>query len=140
MTGNDHINITLPVESWRSVYLDLNRDRLNPDESKPKVNPTWMSHLQEIEKRCRNNETTIQFTVAQTWPMSATVRLTAPELAEEISRQMVAQTAWWDCAEITEESFPMDIVPIESVLVKLPDSPLQSLLDKRRWPSVPSSG
>lgn len=66
--------------------------------------------------------------------MCATVRESNPELADEISRQMAAQvqTAWWDSADDTEESFPMDIVLIESVLVKSSDSPSQSLPDKQR--------
>lgn len=130
MTGNDAINVTLSIEQWREVYRILNNDG------------PWKSHLRKIEERCRNNETTIPFPLAMTWPMSATLRLTAPDLAEEISRQMNAQvqTVWWDSAEDTAERFPMDIVPIESVLVALSDSPSPIRLDKRHSRSAKSSG
>ena len=85
MNGGDQINISLSIEQWREVYRLLQNDH------------GWHSHLQEIERRCRDRETTIQFAVWQTWPMSATVRVSNPELADEISRQMNAQcttTTW----------------------------------------------
>lgn len=79
MNGTDPINVTLSLPTWREVYRILQNDH------------GWKSHLSEIEKRCQRNQTTIQFQLAMTWPMSATVRLSSPELADEISRQMSAQ-------------------------------------------------
>ena len=91
-SGRTVLNLTLSLDQWREVWRILNNDG------------PWHSHLQQIEESCRSNQLTMQFTVAQTWPMSATVRQFNPELAEEISRQMVAQTHWWDSAESTPES------------------------------------
>ena len=79
MTGNDTINLTLDISDWREVWRILNNDS------------GWHTHLREIEESCRNERLTMQFTVARTWPMSATVRETNPELADRISVQMNAQ-------------------------------------------------
>lgn len=84
LNGNDPINLTLTLELWREVYRILSNDH------------GWKTHLREIEKRCRKNETTLRFTVAQTWTMSSTIRTVNPELADEIRRQLNVQcSAIW---------------------------------------------
>lgn len=113
MNGNQNIDIELSTGQWRDVYRILNRDRLVPDEKTPKVNPLWQSHLQAIEDVCKAKQQTVTLPLAMTWPMSATIRLVNPELAEEISRQMNAQvqTTWWDSADSTPESSPTSSEP-----------------------------
>ncbi len=116
--------ISLSIEQWREVYRILENDR------------GWQSHLNAIEEACKARELTIGFPVAMTWPMSAEIRKTNQELADEISRQMPAHPASWDCVDPTEESFPMDIEPIESVLAKLNDSPSPSHRDRQHSQSA----
>lgn len=117
MNGNQFIDVALTTKQWRDAYRILNRDRTDQEEKHPKVNPIWQEHLIAIEDVCKAQQNTVSLPLAMTWPMSATIRQVNPELAEEISRQMNAQIVWSDCAESTEESFQMDIAPIESVLV-----------------------
>jgi hypothetical protein len=97
MNPHQNIDIELTTDQWRDVYRILNADRTKPAEGvapkgrEPKVNPVWQSHLQAIEDVCKAQQNLLTLPLAQTWPMSATVRQSNPELAEEISRQMNAQ-------------------------------------------------